>query len=63
MLSESRIVARLLLDGVRGAEWEQAIRINNVLQKSSPATAIRQARLIRLRLETVHRFFVSNLLV
>lgn len=57
MLPESRIVARLLLDGVGTAAWEQAIRIDNVLQKSAPATAIRQARLIRLRLEAVDRSF------
>lgn len=55
MLPESRVVARLLLDGVCAGAWEQAIRIDNVLQKSSPATAIRQARLIRLRLEAIDR--------
>lgn len=53
MLPESRIVARLLLDGVGLAAWERAIRIENVLQKSSPATATRQARLIRFRLEAI----------
>lgn len=53
MLPESRIVARLLIDGVTDGEWVQAIRIDNALQKSSPATAIRQARLIRFRLECI----------
>ena len=43
----------LLLDGVAGAAWDHALRVENVLQKSSPATAVRQARLIRLRLESI----------
>ena len=50
---ESRIVARLLLDGVSGQAWKDAIVNENVLQARSPATAIRLARLIRLRLETM----------
>ena len=53
MLPESRIVARLLIAGVNDSEWGHAMRVDNVLQKGSPATAIRQARLIRLRLESV----------
>lgn len=52
MLPESRLVARLLIDGVTNEGWEQAIKIDNILQKSSQATAVRQARLIRLRLES-----------
>ena len=55
MLRESRVVAGLLLKGVEGVAWNSAIRVENVLQKSSPATAVRQARLIRFRLETVGR--------
>ena len=53
MLLESRIGARLLMDRVTDDEWGRALRIENVLQKSSPATAIRQARLIRFRLEAI----------
>lgn len=53
MLPESRIVARLLMDEVNDAMWNQAIRTDNILQKSTPATAIRQARLIRFRLESI----------
>ena len=53
MLPESRVIARLLVRGVDAAGWEQAIRADNLLQKSSPATAIRQARLIRFRLESL----------
>lgn len=53
MLPESRIVARLLMAGAKDAEWDKAIRTDNLLQKDSPATAIRQARLIRFRLESI----------
>lgn len=53
LLPESRIVVGLLLHGVEGAAWDHALRVDNVLQKSSPATAVRQARLIRLRLESI----------
>jgi hypothetical protein len=50
---ESRIVARLLLDGLNGQAWKDAILKDNVLQARSPATAVRLARLIRLRLKTM----------
>ena len=50
---ESRIVARLLLDGVDQRGWKDAIVNENVLQARSPATAIRLARLIRQRLESM----------
>ena len=55
MLPESRVIARLLLERVTAGAWEKAIRADNLLQKSSPATAIRQARLIRFRLESIDR--------
>ena len=50
---ESRQVASLLLDHVTPAAWKQAVEIDNVLQKTSPATAKRQASLIRARLLTL----------
>lgn len=53
MLPESRVIARLLLQRPDDWAWDRAVRVDNVLQKSSPATAVRQARLIRFRLETV----------
>ena len=53
MLPESRVLARLLAHGVSGAAFDHAVRIDNVLQKKAPATAIRQARLIRLRLHSI----------
>jgi hypothetical protein len=53
MLPESRVIAGLLLQRFDDAGWQHALRVENVLQKSSPATAVRQARLIRLRLESI----------
>ena len=51
MLRESRRIAQLLLNEVSPEEWNEAILQKNILQKRSPATARRQARLIRSRLE------------
>ncbi len=51
MLSESRKVAALLGAGPSDAEWQQAIRVDNLLQKRSTSSAIRVARLIRSRLD------------
>lgn len=53
MLPESRVIARLLSTRPTQADWEQALRVDNVLQKRAPSTAIRQARLIRFRLESL----------
>lgn len=50
---ESRVIARLLLDEVRGPAWKDAVERQNFLQARSPATARRLARLIRQRLETM----------
>lgn len=52
-LYESRIIASLLLQGVTATQWRHAIEIENVLQKTSQATAKRQASLIRARLKTM----------
>ncbi len=49
---ESRIVADLMLRNVKAAEWRRAVEVENVLQKTSPNTARRQASLIRARLAT-----------
>ncbi|WP_348944726.1 BrxA family protein [Chitinibacter sp. FCG-7] len=51
MINESRRIAELLLQKPDDAAWSQAIKLDNILQKNNPATAIRQARLIRSRLE------------
>lgn len=53
MLPESRRIARLRMGNPTEAEWADALRGENVLQKKTPATARRQARLIRNRLETL----------
>ena len=50
MLPESRRIAALLTQAPTAAEWDHAIKVDNILQKSTPSTAVRQARLIRLRL-------------
>ena len=50
MIPESRKVSELLLQKVSKDEWNQAIITDNILQKRSPATAKRQANLIRKRL-------------
>ena len=53
MVPESRVIANLLLKGVDRAGWKQAIEIDNVLRKRSPATAATKAILIRARLKTM----------
>lgn len=53
MVPESRRVARLLLSHPSKEQWADALRLDNILQKKSPATARRQARLIRNRLDTL----------
>jgi hypothetical protein len=50
LIPESRKIATLLLRGASEAEWHQAIIIRNILQKRSPASAKRQAVLIKKRL-------------
>lgn len=56
-LTESRIVADLLLRGVDSLGWKQAIIKDNILQSRTPATAIRLSRLIRKRLELMDSEF------
>lgn len=53
MIPESRRIAELLLRRPGDAEWDHAIKVENILQKATPSTAVRQARLIRLRLQTL----------
>lgn len=57
MVRESRIVAGLLMDGVTPEQWDEAIRVENVLQKRSPASAKRNATAIRKRLERLEPAF------
>ena len=50
LIPESRHIARLLITNADEDTWHQAVVIDNVLQKRSPATAKRQAKLIKNRL-------------
>ena len=52
-VTESRIIADLLLQDVNKEAWNEAILVKNVLQSRSPETAKRLARLIRKRLQTM----------
>jgi hypothetical protein len=53
LLLESRRIAELLMMRPSPEQWLHALNVDNILQKSSPATARRQARLIRHRLDTL----------
>ena len=50
---ESRRIAKLLLSDPDPAAWVHAIETENILQKKTPATARRQARLLQRRLTTL----------
>ncbi|WP_426174907.1 DUF1819 family protein [Massilia sp. TWR1-2-2] len=50
---ESRRIAKLLLSDPDEAAWQHAIETENILQKKTPASARRQARLLRRRLVTL----------
>ncbi len=52
-ITESRIIAGLLLQGVENRGWDQAVLVKNILQTRSSETARRLARLIRKRLQTM----------
>lgn len=57
MVRESRIVAELLLNSATSEQWDKAILKDNVLQKRTPAAAMRNARTIRKRLEKLEPGF------
>lgn len=50
---ESRRIAALLLTNPDPVAWQHAIEVENILQKKTPATARRQARLLQRRLTTL----------
>ena len=52
LVAESRRIAALMLQKPTDAEWDRAIKEENILQKTE-ATARRQARLLRNRLGTL----------
>ena len=55
LLRESREIVKLLLNEPDTKEWHRALVVENVLQKTSPATAKRMATLIKKRLELMPR--------
>jgi hypothetical protein len=55
LLKESRAIVQLLLQDADAKMWQRAIAVDNVLQKTSPATAKRMATLIKKRLELMPR--------
>lgn len=57
LIPESRIIAGLLRKGVNEKQWHQAIVVDNLLQKTSPVAAKRQARLIKKRLQSMPESF------
>lgn len=54
MVVESKQLAKLMLTSPTKEEWRHAIEIENILQKKTPATAKRQAILVKKRLDLVH---------
>ncbi|MCY7344879.1 MAG: DUF1819 family protein [Pyrinomonadaceae bacterium] len=52
--NESRIIARLILEGVGEIELKRLLTVENILQKRSPATAVRSAELIKKRFRFVN---------
>lgn len=50
---ESKRVAALLLTDPDSVTWKRAIEVDNILQKDTVGTAVRQSVLIRRRLETL----------
>jgi hypothetical protein len=50
---ESRRLAAFLLNSPNEQQWKQALIEENILQKKTPSTALRQARLIKDRLGTL----------
>ncbi len=50
-MRESQRIAKLLIKGMDEQGWHKAVIVDNVLQKKSPPSAKRMARLIRNRLE------------
>lgn len=52
--NESRIIAKLLLEGVTESELKHLLTTENILQKRSPATALRCTELIKKRLRLIN---------
>lgn len=62
LLTESRVIAQLLLAAQSDEEWYQQVVNGNVLQKKSEHTALRYARTIRRRIEPLGPEFIADVL-
>lgn len=61
MVRESRLIAEMLAVGFTPEQWDQAIRVDNLLQKRSPASANRNAQTILKRLKPLPSEFLWTL--
>lgn len=52
--NESRIIAQLILEGASAKQLKHLLAVDNILQKRSPATAVRTAELIKKRFAAVN---------
>lgn len=50
---ETKLLSKLMLTNPSKEDWRHAIEVENILQKKTPATAKRQAILVRKRLDCV----------
>ena len=55
LVTESQKVAEMILQGADAADWQRFIKVDNELQKRSPASTRRQTRLLRNRLDPASR--------
>ena len=62
MIAENRIIAEILLKKVSEEEWKRAIVDENILQKKSVNSAMRNAHTLRKRLESMGDVFLATLL-
>ena len=62
LVTESRVIAEIQLRKLAEKEWKQLIVEDNVLQKKSPQTALRFAKVIRNRLNLMSEHFINVLL-
>lgn len=61
MLVESKQLAQLVLKGLSDEQWRSAVEGDNILQKKTPATAKRQATLIKKRLHLIEMPIVERI--
>lgn len=62
MIADSRTIAEVLLKQLSEDDWKKLIIEENILQKKSSHSAIRNARTIRVRLQPMGEKFIVDLL-